>query len=140
MSPTASTSSATNPGIAELLQTLSNSGNSILSSPAITAALQNAPPQDVAELSTAAVQMQGMSELFGMTSGTSAASASPADPYTTDMTNILANLNASVAGGNAASASPGQSLSSQLAQYQLDAQGAENAALLGSGSTVSTLA
>lgn len=139
MSPTPSASTVTNPGVAELLQTLSNSGNTILGSPAMAAALQDAPPQDVAELSTAAIQMQGMAELFGLSDGTSTSSSEPGGSYSADMSSILANLNASVSGASSSSTSSSQPLSSQLAQYQLDAQGAENAALLGSGSTFSAL-
>jgi hypothetical protein len=60
-----STTSSVNAGLASLLQNLSNIGSPILSSPKALAALQNAPPADIVQLSDEAIQLEGLNALFG---------------------------------------------------------------------------
>jgi hypothetical protein len=60
-----STTSSVNAGLASLLQNLSNIGSPILSSPKAIAALQNAPPADIVQLSDEAIQLEGLNALFG---------------------------------------------------------------------------
>jgi hypothetical protein len=57
--------SSVNPGTAELLQTLSNLGSPVMSSPAMVSALESAPPGDIVQLSMATTQMEGMDAMFG---------------------------------------------------------------------------
>ncbi len=54
-----------NAGLASLLQNLSNINSPILSSPKALAALQNAPPADIVQLSDEAIQLEGLNALFG---------------------------------------------------------------------------
>ncbi len=75
MSAVTSTNPATNPGLADLLQNLTNTGSgalaATLSSPTIEAALEQAPPGDLVQLSDQALQLQVVGSLFG-TSNTDA--------------------------------------------------------------------
>jgi hypothetical protein len=137
MSSVSAAGSISSSNLSALLQGLSSVGGGVLSSPQVAAALANAPPQDVAQLSTAAVQLQAMGELFGLTDGTSGSSDSSSN-YSSDMSSILSQVDASAAASQAPGSAPasGQALSTQLAAYQADMQGAMESALL-SGSTVS---
>jgi hypothetical protein len=58
-------SAALNPGVANLLQTLTNVNSPIVSSPTLVSALEKAPPSDIVQLSAAATQLQNVSSLFG---------------------------------------------------------------------------
>jgi hypothetical protein len=60
-----STTSSVNAGLSSLLQNLSNIDPPILSSPKALAALQNAPPADIVQLSDEAIQLEGLNALFG---------------------------------------------------------------------------
>jgi hypothetical protein len=125
--------SSVNPGVAALLQTLSNVNSPVMSSPAAVSALEKAPASDIVQLSVAATQLQGMDEMFGISNGSG-----------TDMSSILANLGNSLA-GSAESAANGQPVSTalstaspadQLANYQAVLQGAETQGLFSTGSNV----
>jgi hypothetical protein len=61
-----SVSSSLNPGVADLLQTLSSVNSPTLNSPAVVSALEAAPPADIVELSTEATQLQNIDTLFGI--------------------------------------------------------------------------
>jgi hypothetical protein len=63
--------SSVNPGLANLLQNLTNVGLPILSSPKALAALQKASPSDIVKLSVQATELEGVNALFGNASGTS---------------------------------------------------------------------
>jgi hypothetical protein len=60
---------STNPGLADLLQNLANTGSSALasalSSPSVQAALEQASPGDLVQLSDQALQLQVVGSLFG---------------------------------------------------------------------------
>lgn len=60
-----SSTPSVNAGLASLLQNLSNINSPILSSPKALAALQNAPPADIVQLSDEAIQLEGLNALFG---------------------------------------------------------------------------
>jgi hypothetical protein len=66
-----------NPGVSDLLQTLSSaesaSGSTVLSSPAVQSALQNASPGDIVQLSARALQLQEADGLFGSAESTQTA-------------------------------------------------------------------
>ncbi len=123
VSPTTGVSSS----IAGLLQGLSGISGGLLSSPQVAAALQNAPPQDIADLSVAAAEYQGIGQLFGLQEGDTSQN------YSSDVTNILANLDSSAMQSNASSPASSQSLGAQLAAHQAYAQGAEDSTLFNSG-------
>jgi hypothetical protein len=64
---------ATNPGLSNLLQTLSATSpqlSSILSSSTVQSSLKNASPQDIVKLSEQALELQQVSSLFGSSIGT----------------------------------------------------------------------
>jgi hypothetical protein len=125
--------SSVNPGLTSLLQTLSNVNSPVLSSPAVVSALEAAPAADIVQLSDAATQLEGMDELFGISSGSASSSGA-------DLSSILANLEAqppSSAGSASSASGPAAALTpaDQLADYQAAQQGADTAALLGAAST-----
>lgn len=60
------TVASVNPGVADLLQTLTNLNSPVMSSPAVTKALENASPSDIVQLSVAATQLQGIDAIFGI--------------------------------------------------------------------------
>jgi len=128
---------STNPGLADALQLITNSASpalsSLLSSSNVQAALQNASPSDLVELSDQALQVQVVDGLFGNADG----SATQTDPSTA-LSNILSELNPPATASSTAS-TPLPSLASQLAIYQDQQQGQDTQALLGSGSTVNLL-
>jgi hypothetical protein len=131
-------SASVNPGVSDLLQTLSNLNSPVLSSPKVVAALETAPTSDIVELSMEATQLEGMDALFGISDGSSGSS--------TDPSSILASLESTLAGSNdstatapsSSSASSAASPATQLAGYQASLQSEETQALLG-GATGSTL-
>jgi hypothetical protein len=120
--------SSINPGVADLLQTLSNVNSPVLSSPAAVSALENASPSDIVQLSVEATQLQSVDAMFGIYDGASSPSANLSD--------VLASIEASVP-GSAASPSASSATSSavppadQLAGYQASWQAQETTALLG---------
>ena len=65
-----------NPGVSDLLQTLSSLNSPVLSSSKVVAALENAPAADIVKLSEAAAQLQNVQTMFGMAGGTGASSDS----------------------------------------------------------------
>jgi hypothetical protein len=89
--------SSVNPGVADLLQTFTNTGStamsSVLSLPAVQSAIENESPQDLAVLSFEAQQLQEAVGLFGTTD----ASETPVDPSTL----LLQALSSSLSGSTA---------------------------------------
>lgn len=69
-----------NPGLANLLQSLSQI-SPLASSPQLVSALEKASPGDIAQLSSDAIQLQNVDALFGNT-----------DASTTDPNSLFANL------------------------------------------------
>ena len=113
--------SSISPGLADVLQTLSTSGPSVLSSSSVASALESAPVADIVQLSNAASQLTMVDGIFGLANGSSD------------------SLNASL---EALLASAGSSPSSQLAAYQTASQDEQTEDLLDaaapSGTTVDT--
>jgi hypothetical protein len=58
-------SSSLNPGVANLLQTLTSVSSPVVNSPAVVSALEKAPVSDIVQLSEEAIQLQGVDALFG---------------------------------------------------------------------------
>jgi hypothetical protein len=87
--------SSVNPGVADLLQTLSSLNLPLLSSSAVTSALQKAPTADIVQLSAAANQLENVDAIFGISGGSNAGTSS-----------TLASLDA-LLGGSAGTAASG---------------------------------
>jgi hypothetical protein len=69
--------SSVNPGVADLLQTLSSLNSPVLSSPAVTSALEKAPATDIVQLSMAATQLANVDAMFGISDGSTSGASSP---------------------------------------------------------------
>lgn len=67
---------AVNPGVSNLLQTLSAIDSPVVSSPAAVTALENAPASDIVEISAEALQVEGVAALFGDSGSSSPSPAS----------------------------------------------------------------
>jgi hypothetical protein len=119
--------SSPNPAIANLLQTISAAEPSILSSPSVVSSLENAPPADIIQISTAATQMAGLDAEFGIT-------PTPTDTEATDLNNVLSALAPSQT-ASSSSSTANTSAAQQLATYQSAVQEADTQALLGTGTT-----
>ena len=63
-----SVSSSLNPGVADLLQTLTNVNSPVASSPTLLSALEKAPASDIVQLSAEATQLESVGVLFGISS------------------------------------------------------------------------
>jgi hypothetical protein len=61
-----------NPGVSDLLQTLTNLNSPVLSSQPVVNALENAPPADIVQLSMAATQLESVNAMFGIAATPSA--------------------------------------------------------------------
>jgi hypothetical protein len=125
--------SSTNPGISNLLQTLSNINSPVLSSPSVLSALQKASPSDVVKLSTAALQLENVNALFGVSNQSSSSSTSALNSLLASLeappTPAAANTTAPTAASS--TASPAE----QAASYQASVQQSETQVLLGLGPT-----
>ena len=123
---------STNSGLSDLLQTLTNENSpllSTLSSPAVEAALQNAPASDIAEISEQALQLQVTNALFGDSNSSSSSSD--------NLFSELASINSTATGATNSSTS-GSSLADQLSAYQGNLQTQEAQTLLGINSPTNT--
>ena len=112
---------STSNGLSDLLQTLTNENSpllSTLSSPAIQAALQNAPASDIVQISDQAMQLQDAEALFGAPT----TSSTPTDSLFAALT---------PPGSSATTSAAGSSLADQLASYQGNLQTQEAQTLLG---------
>jgi hypothetical protein len=113
--------SSTNPGLSDLLQTLTNENSPLaatFSSPSVETALENAPAGDIVQLSTEALQLQVTDSLFGEQDATT----------TTPDQSLFSALDAINSSG-AGTSTP--TLADQLAAYQDSSQLAETQTLLG---------
>lgn len=124
---------AANPGVANLMQSLSVFNSSVLSSPKVESALEEAPSSDIVQLSMAATEMENVDALFGISNGSSGSSS-------TNIYSILANLEASQTGSGAPAATasgtaPAATQADQLATYQTALQAEVTQGLFGSGSS-----
>ena len=126
-------SNATNNGLSDLLQTLTNENSpllSTLSSPSIQSALENAPPTDIVEISEQAQQLQSMDALFGL--------SNTASTSTDSLFTALADIGPSASSSAASSLNTGSSLADQLAAYQGNMQTQEAQTLLGLNPSANT--
>ena len=98
--------SSINPGLENLLQTLSKVDSPVLSNSNVVTALEKASPDDVVQLNAAANQLETVDALFGVSVGSS---GSP----TSDLNSILADLEPSTNGTESSSTSPDSTAGSQ---------------------------
>jgi hypothetical protein len=115
------TTSSVNPGLANLLQRLSDVDSPLLSSPQALAALQKASPADIVQLSAEATQLQTFNALLGSADATSSGTTA-FDPFAS----LEAAATAAIAGtGKAASESLSATtptLAAAIASYEGSAQ------------------
>lgn len=130
--------SSANPGLTNLLQTLSNVGSPLLSSPSVVSALQKASPSDVAQLSTAALQLQNVDAMFGVSNQSSSSSTSALNSLLASLeaapTSTPAPTDTQVPSATTSTVSPAD----QAASYQASLQQSEAQTLLGLGSTATS--
>jgi len=105
-----SVSSSTSAILTNLLQTLSNSGSTISSSPAVLSALEKAPASDIVQLSTAATQLESVDAIFGLSYGSSNTTTS------TPLSNLENLLSGS---GTTSNETPADQLANDEATQQL---------------------
>jgi hypothetical protein len=113
-----SSASSINPGVENLLQTLSNVNSPALSSSKVVSALEKAPARDIVQLSAAATQLENMDAMFGISDSSSSSSSDPL----TNLDNLLTQ-----------SASSTSSPTDQLADYQATLQAVQTQDLFGTG-------
>jgi hypothetical protein len=109
--------SSTNPGITALLQTLSTLNSPVMSSPGTLSALESASPSDIVSLSDAASQLQGMSELFGLSDGSSGSSSASNLNYLLAGSLAADSAQTSSAATSSTTPSASSSATNQLANY-----------------------
>jgi hypothetical protein len=138
--------SSVSPGLSNLLESLNASlGSSVLASPKVQTALQNAPAADIIKLSAAATELQGLDAILGNSSDPSSSSSDsllsslyssdPSSPSSTPSTDSLVALERALS-----QATPGESssaVSAALANYQQSSQASLTQSLLGSSSSTS---
>jgi len=100
--------SSVNPGISNLLQTLTNLNSPVMSSPAVVSALEKAPPSDIVQLSTAVNQLATVDAMFGISSSSS----------TTGTSSIFAELEAEATGASTSGQSTPSALSNATPSEQ----------------------
>lgn len=139
--------SSLNPGVADLLQTLSNVNSPVLSSPAVVSALENAPTSDIVQLSQSASQLANVDMLFGLPNSAAESStnslstlladlASPQTAVDPSASSILAAAtSADSSTTSSAAASSTSTEAGQLASYQAAMQSAETETLFGTAPT-----
>jgi hypothetical protein len=124
----ATVSSSLNPGVADMLKSLSNVNSPALNSPAVINALEKAPTSDIVQLSTEAIQLQSVDALFGIS--------------TTTPTSTMSSLLESLAGNSTtptSSSSPANSVlanaspADQFANAQAAVQAQLTQGLFGTG-------
>jgi hypothetical protein len=128
-------SSSLNPGVSELLQTLSNINSPVLSSPAVVSALEKAPESDIVQLSNEALQLQSVDTMFGISNGSSSSGS--------DMSSLLENLDSSATASGTSTANSqsasgvlaSASAADQLANYQAALQASVSQGLFGTASS-----
>jgi len=127
---------STNPGLANLLQTLSNVNSPLLSSPSAVSALEKASPSDIVKLSTAATQLEEMTAIFADSNASAFGGLESANSGFSTLNSLEAALasSANASAGVAPASSSSVTLpSNELSQYQGSVQAAEADALLGTG-------
>jgi hypothetical protein len=115
---------AVNPATAELLQTLSNLGSPVMSSPAAVSALENAPPGDIVQLSVATTELEGMDAMFGTPDGSTA-----------DTGSTLAALENDPLGGSLDPASTASATAADASLFSMLSSAASPADQLGNSQT-----
>jgi hypothetical protein len=113
-------------GVTDLLQTLSNLNSPVVSSKAAVSALESAPAADLVQLSSAALQLQNVDAMFGISTAASSGTS-----------NLLTSLEDSgtTAGSSASSLLTSASPAAQNANYQSAIQAEVTQGLFGTSAT-----
>jgi hypothetical protein len=122
------TVSSSNPGLANLLQTLANLDSPLLSSPSAVSAIEDSSPADIVNLSAQATQLQEVQAIFGSPETTPSDLINGTNTFTA-LEDALTTP--TLSGLSAATPIP----TSQLPAYQSSVQAAEADALLNPGSS-----
>ncbi|MGB7759351.1 MAG: hypothetical protein WBL61_05950 [Bryobacteraceae bacterium] len=128
--------SSINPGVANLLQTLSNDNSPVMSSPAVISALKKAPTNDIVQLSMQATQLDSVDALFGLSNSSSTGTGSSLNPANLLNGSSGAASTAPQTDANSllsSAALSGTSPSDQLVYYQTASQAAQTQGLLDAG-------
>jgi hypothetical protein len=129
--------SSVNPGLAGLLQTLTNLDSPVMTSPTVVSALEKASPTDIVQLSAAAAQLQDVDAIFGFSNGSNADTNDPLASLESllDGSGTAAVPGAATNAPASSSATPTASSADQMASYQASLQSEETQALFGTGAT-----
>lgn len=135
---TASQTSSLNPAIANLLENLTAINSPLMQSPQALAALENASPQDIVQLSTEATQIEGLNAMFGIgPDSSSSASDSLLSAIYQPPADAVSNLENPGTGASTATSNSTQYLANALATYQQNMQATQMDALFAtSGASV----
>lgn len=131
------TVSSTNPGLANLLQTLSNVDSPLLSSQSTLSAIENSSPADIVKLSDAATQLQEVGAIFGDGSQTTPESLFNGSSTFSALEDALTSPSTSTTSSTSGATNPAIP-TSQLPAYESSLQSAEADALLDPGPTSSS--
>jgi hypothetical protein len=123
--------SSINPGVSDLLQSLTNLKSPVMSSQAVVTALEKAPSSDIVQLSTAANQLATVDAMFGISSSSSTS---------TGTSSIFAELEAEATAASSSGQSTPSALSSatpaeQLTNYESAIQSQVTQGLFGTTTT-----
>jgi hypothetical protein len=136
--------SSLNPGVADLLQTLSNMNSPVLSSPAAVSALEKAPTTDIVQLSQSASQLENVDTLFGISNNATESSTAGISNLLTELESPQTAVSPSPSSILAATTIPSSTTASsasteagQLASYEAASQFAETEGLFGTAPTAS---
>jgi hypothetical protein len=141
---------STNAGLADLMQNLTSASSPLaseLSSPAMQAALESAPPGDIVQLSNEALQLQEVGTLFGDPSQTNSAidpnsilaALYPSSfPSTTSASTTAESSLLSAASAASANSTSSATLANDLASYQYAQQSNQVEALFGTTPTTTS--
>ena len=162
-----SVGAVSNPGLNYLTQLLTSTGSPLLSSglssSQVQSVLQNASPEDIVQLSTQALQLQNIDNLFGVQDSTDSTQGLFSTPSSTSSSSLLDNLLASLTSGSGTGASQSassstsgasataagtsqsgststESLASQMAGYQSQLQSEELQSLFGTSASATNSA
>jgi len=124
-----------NPGVANLLQTLSNVNSPVLSSPAAVSALESAPASDIVQLSQSAAELETVDMLFGIPSPSASSESTALNSLLEDLASSPTTESVPASSSSSTATSATTTTAAQLASEQSASQLAETQELFGTGTT-----
>lgn len=129
--------SSANSGLTDLLQTLTQNASpemsNVLSMPSVQSALENAPSADIVQLSTQALQLQAIGELFG--DSTASATGTASDPVLAALDAELTQSGSAASGSSASTAATPAADSSSSQDQAVSSQESDSSAQTSSTAT-----